>query len=165
MCEVNLSLVHALMLSQLDNCNSILHSLPKVLLGKLQCVHNACARIILRCGKFDHVMPMLAKMDWLPIEQQIQFKILLLTCKCLHGKAPQYLHSQLMAYHLALPLRCSGGLLLWQPKAHTRTGERTFPFVAPLLWNRLPLGMCQCSSVQMFRTKLKTHFFQQQFRL
>jgi len=52
------SLVHALVLSRLDNCNSLLYRLPNVLLGKLQRVQNACTRIILRWGKFDHVTPM-----------------------------------------------------------------------------------------------------------
>ena len=55
---------------------------------------------------------MLAELHWLPTEQWIQFKILLLTYKCLHDKAPQCLRGQLTAYYPVCPLCSGGGMLL-----------------------------------------------------
>ena len=38
-----------------------------------------------------HITPVLQSLHWLPVEKRIQYKILLLTYKCLHARAPTYL--------------------------------------------------------------------------
>ncbi len=93
-------IVHALVISRLDCCNSLLCGLPADLLNRLQRVQNACARTIMMCRKYDHITPVLKELHWLPIAQRIQFKVLMLTYKCLHGLAPQYLAE------LITPYRC-----------------------------------------------------------
>ena len=52
-------LVHALVLSRLDTCNSLLEGLPSNLLQRLQQVQNMCARIIMLSNKRDHVTPLM----------------------------------------------------------------------------------------------------------
>ena len=47
-------LVHALVLSRLDTCNSLLGGPPSNLLQRLQQVQNMCARIIMLSNKRDH---------------------------------------------------------------------------------------------------------------
>ncbi len=157
-------LVHALVLSRLDGCNSLLYGLP-LLLGKLQRVQNACARVILRRGKYEHVTPMLMELHWLPIDRRVQFKILVLTFKCLHGLAPQYLSELVVTYNPARNLRSADRLLLEQPRVRTKVGERAFSHAAPSLWNRLPLSVRQCTSVEQFKGTLKTHFFREHFHV
>ena len=154
--------MHALVLSRLDGCNSLLYKHPQ--LGKLQRLQNTCARVILKRRKYDHVTPMLMELHWLPVDCRIQFKILLLVYKCLHGLAPQYLADLLVPYTPARNLRSSDSLLLTQPRARTRTGERAFSFAGPWLWNTLPLGIRQCSSVEQFKVTLKTHLFKDYFQ-
>ncbi len=90
-----------------------------------------------------------------PLERRIQFKLLMLTYKCLHGQAPLYLRELVSPYNPARPLRSADRLLLCQPRARTKIGERTFSYAAPFLWNRLPLGVRQCTSVQQFKVTLK----------
>ena len=41
--------------------------------------------------KSDHFTPLLFQLHWLPIDQRIEFKVLLLTYKAMQGLAPQYL--------------------------------------------------------------------------
>ena len=48
-------LARSLILSCLDNANSLLFGFPDTLLDKLQMVHNSAARLILRMRKRDHV--------------------------------------------------------------------------------------------------------------
>ena len=44
------------------------------------------------CGrKHDHVTPLLKELHWLPVEQRIIFKILLLTFKALNNLCPSYI--------------------------------------------------------------------------
>ena len=49
-------------------------------------------------SKRDHVTPMLLDMSCLPVKSRITFKTLLLTFKCLHGRAPPYLSAFLSPY-------------------------------------------------------------------
>ena len=92
------SIVHAFATSRIGNCNSLLYGLPKCDLKKLQYVQNSSARLIYLSKKFDHVTPLLISLHWLPIEQRINFKILLITHRTLNGKAPKYISDLLSLY-------------------------------------------------------------------
>ena len=71
---------------------TFLFGLPKAQIARLQRVQNAAARLILGIGKFSHITPALYELDWLlPISLRIDYKILLLTFKCISGLAPTYL--------------------------------------------------------------------------
>ena len=83
------TLVHAFVNSKLDYCNSPAYGLPKYLLQMLQYVQDAAACLITGIRKHDHMHITPILMDLLPVNERIQFKILLLTiskrlCPCLH---------------------------------------------------------------------------------
>ena len=84
-------LVHAFITSKLDSANSLLHGLPTFLIDRLRNVQNSAARIITRTKKYDHIKPVLKQLHWLPVNQRINYKILLLTYKALNGQAPSYI--------------------------------------------------------------------------
>ena len=84
-------LVHAFITSRLDFCNSLLYGLPKQTTERLQHVQNAAARMVALTHKHEHISPVLQELHWLPVEQRIIFKLLLMTFKCLNGIAPSYL--------------------------------------------------------------------------
>ena len=85
--------LNALVTSRLDNCNDIL-GLHKNLLQKLHYVQNRAARLIMGTNKRDHIRPVLNKLHWLPIDNRIVFKILLLTFKARAKLAPQYIYTR-----------------------------------------------------------------------
>ena len=89
--EATETLVHALVTSRLDYCNSVLHNLPSCEIKKIQRVQNTAARLINRRSKFCHITRLLKELHWLPVTYRIQFKILVIACKVLHGMAPAYL--------------------------------------------------------------------------
>ncbi len=85
------TMVYALVTNKLDYCNSLLYGLPDILLNKLWNVQKSAARLIIISGKYQHISPTMKKLNWLPIQQRIEYKVRLLTYKALNNLAPVYL--------------------------------------------------------------------------
>ena len=160
------TVVHALVMSRLDYCNSVLYGLPSYQITRLQHVQNAAARLTMRIQKFDHITPILISLHWLPIEARISFKILLLTYKILNGLAPGYLSDLISAYKPSRALRSAHKNLLAVPRTKLKTfGDRCFSVASPILWNGLPSSIKLSPSIPVFKKRLKTHFFKKYFNI
>ncbi len=46
------------------------------------------SKLVTQTGKYEHITPVLMDLHWLPVEQHMKYKILLLTYKPLNGMAP-----------------------------------------------------------------------------
>ena len=88
-------LVHAVVSSRLDNCNSLFFNMKKENIFKLQKVQNAAARLIVRKKKRDSVRTIITELHWLRVESRIIFKMLLLVFKSLRGKCSHNLKQKL----------------------------------------------------------------------
>ena len=101
------ALVLALLTSRLDYCNSLLYGVPACKLEQLQRVQNIAARVVTltRCSPENHITPVLKSLHWLPIKIRIDFKILLLTYKCVNSIAPKYLCNLVTKKQCPRPLR------------------------------------------------------------
>ena len=158
-------LVNALVISHLDYCNSLLYGRPSNELLKLQRIQNTAARLIVGARRFDHITPILRDLHWLPIPTRLEFKILLLTYKCLRNQGPSYLCELLKLRNPSRTLRSSMQSLLqnsYRPNTHYY-GERAFAFAAPKLWNSIPEHIKSASSLSTFKTALKTYLFRRHF--
>ena len=154
-------LVHAFITSKLDTNNSLLYGLPDTLLHKLQVLQNAAARLVARHPKHLHVTPILQQLHWLPVKQQITFKILLMVYKALNELAPVYIEDLLMKrLNSTISLRSDNCNLLLVPRSNSvHYGDRNFRCAAPLLWNNLPAEIRMCDTVESFKRKLKAQLF------
>ena len=104
--------------------------------------------------RYDHITPALRDLRWLPVEQQIVFKILLFTFKALNGLAPSYLSDLVKFYVSERDLRSSSRKLLAVPFSKTIScGDRAFSICAPKLWNGLPLHLRNFASFNVFKTE------------
>ena len=82
--------VHGLIISHIDYCNSLFYGLPKTDIKKLQCVQSMAAKLILRKQKYDSVTACLKELHWLTVNLRIEFEIMMMVWKCLNGQAPSY---------------------------------------------------------------------------
>jgi len=74
-----------------DYCNSVLACAPAVLLSCFHSVLNATTRLVFSANRSAHTNPLLRELHWLIVPERIQFRLCVLTYRCLNGTAPQYL--------------------------------------------------------------------------
>uniref|UniRef100_A0A8C6L1N7 Reverse transcriptase domain-containing protein n=1 Tax=Nothobranchius furzeri TaxID=105023 RepID=A0A8C6L1N7_NOTFU len=154
------SVLHAFVLSRLDYCNALYAGLAQCTVARLQFVQNSVARFLTGTRCREHITPVLAALHWLPVKYRAQFKILTLVYKALQGSAPPYITALLNRYTPSRSLRSAEQELLVVPRSKFRSrGSRAFSILAPTLWNELPLSIRQAPSLQVFKSRLKTHFY------
>ena len=144
-------LVHSVITSKLDYCNSLLINASKSNLFKLQKVQNAAARLVVRGRKRDSMSEVMKDLHWLKIESRIIYKILLLVYKRIKGLCSQNLNIKYKTYNC----RPQDYLLLEPSKVNTKYGKRTFDYAAPRLWNALPLKMRMEEDIENFKKPKK----------
>ena len=100
------------------------------------------------------------QLHWLPIEQRVIFKLLLLVYKSLNGQGPDYLRELLELYVPTRTLRSADSMKLCVPKCHYEdTRKRAFSIRGPVEWNELPFSVKSSDSVDSFKCALKIHLF------
>ena len=114
--DVAKTLVHALVISRLDFCNSLYIGLPKSKIKRLQKVMKCAARLIFRISKHEHITPYLEKLHWLPVEDRITFKVLTITHRCVFKTGPVYLNSLVSLYKPSRDLSSLNTNVLEKPK-------------------------------------------------
>ena len=156
-------LVHALISSRLDFGNGLFFNLPNSQIAQLQKLQNAAARIVSLSSKRSHITPILKSLHWLPVQERIRFKILLLVYHVIEGTAPDYNVCLFRQYQPSRTLRSSTSGLLHIPFSRKSWGERAFAHAGPTLWNSLPRELKDSSSITSFRSNLKSYLFSSAF--
>ena len=63
-------MVHAIISSRVDYCNSLLCGASSHIIRKMQTVINSAALLVYSVGRFDHVTPVMRdKLHWLPVQE------------------------------------------------------------------------------------------------
>ena len=138
----------------------LLYGLPDTVIGKLQLIQNAAARLVTRTKPREHISPILQELHWLPIRKRIAYKIALLTYKALNNLAPLYIIDLVQPYSSTRTLRSSSQFMLRYPRiSRSSYGQRSFTSAAPRVWNNLPVYVRGASSLMMFKSRLKTFLF------
>ena len=126
--------------------------------NSMECLYCHAFLLVATIVKFEHVIPILRSLHWLPIRARIQFKVLTLVFKCLHGNAPAYLSELIKQYQPSRNLRSQSKNLLCEIRVKSKTfGDRAFEKMAPKLWNNLPQNIRSITDFDKFKSMLKTH--------
>ena len=158
------TLVHSLIVSKMGYCISIFNRLPNVILKKVQSVLNRAARLIFNLPPRVPTTSSLTELHWLPLEARIGFRICLITFKALKFNQPSYIRELLSSSSHA----STSGLRSADDPYHLHElraiGEmgfvnRSFSYIAPCLYNKLPITVKQIDSLDTFKSHLKAFLF------
>jgi len=143
--DAAMTLVQSFISCHLDYCNSLFSGITDSLLGRLQSVQNAAARLVTGTRRCDHITPVLRQLHWLPVRQRVDFKLALLVDKALHDATAAYLvdDCQLVSHAGRRRLRSADIDTCCVPRTNTRFGDRSFAAAGPRLWNSLPARIRQ----------------------
>jgi len=100
------------------------------------------------------------------VPERIQFRLCVLTYRCLHGSAPSYLAetihpaSSCATRHLR---SADTSTLLVPSTRRSKLGDRAFPAAAARAWNSLPTRVRNAPTLVAFRQELKTVLFRECF--
>ena len=163
--ESTKTLIHAFVTCHLDYCNSLLFGVPQYQYNRLQKVLNAAARVTCLIPRYAHITPVLTQLHWLPVKSRVHFKIALIVYKALNDMAPHYISELLIGKPVGrYQLRSDNKYLLAVPRTKCKTmGDRAFMHAAPIVWNSLPLDIRQSTTVELFKTRMKTFLFRKAF--
>ncbi|KAK0135067.1 hypothetical protein N1851_029122 [Merluccius polli] len=117
------TLIHAI-ISTLHYCNALFSGFTQTHYEKPP----ACARLLTRTRKLDHITPILSTFHWLPIIARSDLKVLLLTFKILHGLAPSYLKDRIIPYCPSRPPPLSSGADLSISKVKKKSAGNSLLF-------------------------------------
>ncbi len=140
-----------MLFSRLDYCNSLNCGINKSILDWLKLVQNAADGLLTRTRKYEHITPILASQNWLPVKYRIEFKILLMVFKSIINRAPAYLAYLLVRHVPSRSLRSSDLALLTVPRTRSKyKGDQVFAVIGPNLWNKLLLEIRRAPTLTIF---------------
>ena len=158
------SLIHELIGSRLDYCNSLLYNIADAKVERLQKVQIQVARILTRSSRRDHITPVLKQLHWLKARERIRCKVLILAHKSFYETAPQYISALVTRKDYVKNTRFSTDhyLLCTPPLSKDCSNtflERSF-FSAPREWNSLDESIRKFD-FNMFKKSVKSELFVQ----
>ena len=150
------TLIQAFISNRLDYCNAALCGITDTLLGKLQSVQNAAARLLTLTGRREHTTPVLRQLHWIPVSRRIDFKlaVLITGTGSHHVLARQVQVGQWSEQRQTTTFcQCS------DVRSATHEDETIGAAAGPRLWNSLPGPLRQSETLTTFKRQFKTFLF------
>ena len=149
--------IQSLVLSLINYCSKVWGMTSKQQIERVQKLQNFAAKVAEgNARKFDHVTPIINKLDWLKVDEQIKFDVGLTVYKTVHNQYPDWL--------IPLKSRNQAGFRstrqyseLLVNRTSTDIGKNKLSITGPTVWNSLPQSIRDCNSIPSFKKALKRH--------
>ena len=144
------TIIHALITSKLDQCNSLLIGTSRQNIAKLQRAQNSALRYVCKLSPRASLSRHYQELHWLSVEKRIYYKFIMIVFKCLNNRAPELLMNKIhLSSAVDMILDTSG----FRPSS--AVGRKTFTYLAPRLWNGLPRDLRIETNTEHFKNALK----------
>ena len=129
----------------------VVSNLNKKLKNKIQTTQNKCFRFSLNLDKMAHISQNeFVKLNWLPINDEINQCVLSTTFKFVNDIGPNYLNELLQwAAESNRTLR-NNYRKLKHPFRKTTAGQNSLSFLGPSKWNKLLESTKKCNNINTF---------------
>ena len=154
-----IELIRLQVISRLDYCNILYVSLPTKLISKLQRVMNVAASCIFCLHAGTPTSAYIRQLHWLPIKQRCLFKLLLFVHRAIHKPSDSPLYLQELLKRTTRVTRMNYVYNLEVPKTRSACDRRSFRYIGPTEWNKLPASLKSIPTELCFRKALKTYLF------
>ena len=165
-------LAYSLINTRLDYCNSLYIGTSLYNIARLQRVQNTflntlrifCAQnkfllIVLKINRYALISNHIHALHWLRIPERLDYKIATLTFKALNTGLPLYLANFISIHQPVRSLRSESRHILNTPHCSLKCALPAFCFSAPHVWNQLSEYTKLSSSIDIFKSRLKTELF------
>ena len=123
-------------------------------------MQNKCIRFCLNLGNLDHIgTKEFKKIKWLNTSDRFIQCVCSAAFNFIHKNCPDYMSD---IFHIAFQGNIdtrSSFLKLKQPLRKTNMGQNSISFLGPQQWNRLPKYIKESKTINTFKHKLKSYFF------
>ena len=132
-----------------------------LLVSKFHRIQNCAARLVVCAPPHVHITQILRHLHWLPVRARISYKT---ACLCFHAitsSTPAYLSDLLHLCSLSRSLCSSADTrLLKIPLYKCKTkADRAFSSFGPSVWNSVPQHIRNATTIDTFKSALKTYLF------
>ena len=151
-----LLLVKSFILNKVDYCSILLVNAPKGQVARLQRVLNKAIRFVYSLKQRDSVTYYLKDAHILPMESRIAYKSCTFVYKMLHENCPHYMKDVIFKKPpQQRNLRSNSDNLLYLQNTH----QSTLQYGMIKNWNCLPYEIRSVTTIDTFKTQLKTYYF------
>ena len=154
-------LFNALIQPRFDYACSVWYpNLHKKFKTKLQTLQNKCVCFCLQIDNRAHVgITELIKINWFPVNYRFRQCLTANVFKFFDDKCPLYMKDVFDKSCLSQASIRNSTMKLSQPLRRTSCGQNCASFFAAYVWNNLQNDLKRCTSLNMFKHKIKEYFF------
>ena len=147
------TLYHSLVKSRLRYCNTVWSNCGTSLKDQLQRLQDRAARIVTKC---DDTNSLLHKLDWLNVQQLIDFDTTVMVRKTLNNTAPSYLSDifcKVNSVHSdeTRGVRCG----LFPTHRNLKNGQPSCSHYECSIWNKIDRNVQEITNTDCFKKHLK----------
>ena len=166
--ESKMKLVHGLVFSKIDFCNSLYYGLPSIILNGLQMLINSAAGIVVGFPRSstERITPVCIDLHVLPIKARNEKEICLFAHNAIQCKELLFLNEMIQLREPST-INSRSNYDTWKLVENRDLGpgfiKRSFKYSALHLYNPLPKTIRQLDNIETFKKKLKTYILSETF--
>ena len=149
-------LYYSFILPHIDYCSVVWGKCNKTDLIKLQRTQNRYARLVLNADNTTTKETLLNGLAWQSVDSRINYQYCISVFKILNDLAPYYLNDLATKRPIYYVTRHSTLNPLFIPKPNTEFKKRSFSFVAPSIYNKLPTYIRTATTLNSFKTQIRS---------